>query len=42
MDRVASPLGFSALERLAWVGGALVVLWLGVAWALGWFGGWLA
>jgi hypothetical protein len=37
MDRFASPLAFSVGERLAWIGGALVLLWLGVAWALGWF-----
>jgi hypothetical protein len=36
MDRLSSPLGFSVGERLAWIGGAVVALWLGVAWALGW------
>ena len=36
MDRFASPLGFSVGQRLAWVGGALAVLWLAVVWALGW------
>jgi hypothetical protein len=42
MDGPISPLGFSVGERLAWIGGALLVLWLAVAWALGWFGGSLA
>jgi hypothetical protein len=37
MDGFTSPLGFGVGERLAWVGGALAALWLGVAWALGWF-----
>jgi hypothetical protein len=35
-NRIASPLSFGLGRRLAWVGGALALLWLGVAWALGW------
>jgi hypothetical protein len=31
----ASPLGWSAGVRLIWVTGALVILWITVAWAIG-------
>ena len=32
----ASPLGWGVGARLIWVAGASAVLWLSVAWAIGW------
>jgi hypothetical protein len=35
-DRLLSPLGWSVGVRLVWAAGAAALLWLAVAWALGW------
>lgn len=35
-DRFLSPLGWSAGARLIWAAGAAMLIWLSVAWALGW------
>ena len=35
-DGPRSPLGWSVGTRLLWAAGASVLLWLCVAWALGW------
>ena len=35
-DRMLSPLGCSVGVRLIWAAGAAALLWLAVAWALGW------
>ena len=35
-DRLLSPLGWSVGVRLIWATGAAALLWLAVAWALGW------
>jgi len=35
-DRLLSPLGWSVGVRLIWVAGASAILWLSVAWAMGW------
>ncbi|MBF0528804.1 MAG: hypothetical protein HQK55_05950 [Deltaproteobacteria bacterium] len=35
-DNPHSPLGWSVWGRLAWAAGASILLWLAVAWAIGW------
>jgi hypothetical protein len=34
--RAVSPLDYSVAVRLAWAGGLAALLWIAVAWALGW------
>jgi len=35
-DQFLSPLGWSAGARLIWAAGAAMLIWISVAWALGW------